>query len=69
MDWGFGGALSRSVRSFSIRVRNGEAVKVQQQQFACPSAGAGEDNEDAHRLLVTDPTLLGRSAEQSPHEA
>jgi hypothetical protein len=40
------------------------AVEVQQQQLACSSAGAGEQHNDPHRLLVADPALLGWDAEQ-----
>lgn len=42
-----------------------QAVEVQQQQLACPSAGAGEQHEDPHRLLIAEPALLGWGAEQA----
>jgi hypothetical protein len=41
-----------------------QAVEVQQQQLACSAAGAGEQHQDAHRLLVADSALLGCGAEQ-----
>ena len=41
-----------------------QAVEVQQPQLGDPSAGADQQHQQPHRLLVADAALAGRGAEQ-----